>query len=219
MDHGLWHKVERKGDCWIYLGSPSQQYPKVTRGGVKHDVARYVWALFGRPPIIDGETLHRTCRNTRCIRLPHMEPRLISELVAESNRQRGAALTHCKRGHPRGGENSRVWTNPKTGWTMTWCRLCDRDRKRSVRAERRGESLRRAVRDLSAAPAAPARYVNHAVRDIGSKRPTSTHAAPWFPFVWFTEYERILEPDELAEALHRHAKEIIDVIQPLMKVG
>jgi hypothetical protein len=54
--------------------------------------------------------------------------------VGANTKHRGAAMTHCKNGHPRTDENVYEWGN----WKQ--CRTCKREAQARYLARKRGES-------------------------------------------------------------------------------
>lgn len=83
-------------------------------------------ALVG--PIPAGLELDHKCRVRNCVNPAHLEPVTHAEnvrrgtgpaMLMERNKQRGAALTHCKHGHEFTSENT--WRN-KNGFRQ--CRTC-----------------------------------------------------------------------------------------------
>lgn len=89
-------------------------------------------ALVG--PIPDGLDLDHLCRVRNCCNPSHLEPVTRKEnlrrgLVAETQRKRHAAVTHCPRGHEYTAENTRIYV--AQGHPSRACRSCDRERART----------------------------------------------------------------------------------------
>lgn len=134
----VWAKVDRKGpdECWPWLGGKNSS-------GAGHGVAyvgngrsmsahRAVYQLMVRP-LSPREVVDHLCRNPICVNPDHLEPvtqktNVARGRVGETNKARGAAITHCPQGHEYTPANTYVYHQAKTGKTMRQCRSCKRRR-------------------------------------------------------------------------------------------
>lgn len=117
--------------------------------GVLIMVHRYAWEIVNGP-IPDGLTIDHTCHSwdlscdggascahRKCANPAHMEPVTPAENTkrgrsGRAQTKRGAALTHCLRGHEYTPENTYRW---KGGWRK--CRTCHREGERVNAAKRK----------------------------------------------------------------------------------
>jgi hypothetical protein len=122
---------EPNSGCWLWTGTVTTHgYGQFAYYGIKHRSAhRYVYEqINGRVP--DGLVLDHKCRVRSCVNPDHLEPVTYAEntrrgVLAEANRRRFSALTHCKQGHPFSGENLYMQPNGKRA-----CHTC-RDKWRN----------------------------------------------------------------------------------------
>ncbi len=130
----FWAWVDRRSstECWPWIGPfvPSGygccQF--VGKNYVAHRVAYEL--LVG--PIPQGLQLDHLCRVRRCVNPSHLEPvtnreNTIRGIGPELARQRGLAVTHCRRaGHPYTSENTGRDHDGKR-----YCLACSRDSNRT----------------------------------------------------------------------------------------
>ena len=113
--------------CWEWTGATnSTGYGSMTGGrkGLTVLTHRNAYQLLvGTIPA--GLTIDHLCRNKLCVNTDHMEP----VTIAENNRRKNAAQTHCKQGHPFEGDNLRVAKRPG-GYARRVCVACQRARNR-----------------------------------------------------------------------------------------
>lgn len=71
----FWSKVDKTGDCWLWLGTVSRGHCVISIGKAVQYAVRIAWELErGAPPArID---LRRTCDSPLCIRPDHRTPRI-----------------------------------------------------------------------------------------------------------------------------------------------
>ena len=71
----LWEKVDKSGDCWLWLGSLGHggRYGSIHRGDGMVPAHRVAYELtIG--PIPAGMEIDHLCRTPRCVRPDHLEP-------------------------------------------------------------------------------------------------------------------------------------------------
>ena len=93
----IYRHADQSGDCWIWLGTYSEDgYGKVWVGGKRWYAHRASYTIF-RGPIPQGLTLDHLCRTRSCVNPEHLEP-----VTSIENTRRGmrATRTHCLNGHP-----------------------------------------------------------------------------------------------------------------------
>lgn len=97
--------VERRGDCWVFLGEPQSKgfhrrggFPLLRRMFEQHK---------GRTPA--GHYIEQTCGDSRCVNPAHLK----------AATKRKAMQVECKRGHPLSGANT---YNTPDGRRQ--CRVC-----------------------------------------------------------------------------------------------
>lgn len=133
----FWSKVDRSGDCWLWLRATSSKgYGRFWVGGAwQADVlAHRVAYELEVGPVPDGLTIDHLCRNTSCVNPDHLEPVTNRENILRGTGPAAlrARQTHCKRGHPFDEVNTRF-----TGLgAQRSCRACHADRERRRRARR-----------------------------------------------------------------------------------
>lgn len=128
----FWAKVDRTGDCWIWLAAQDDEgYGrfKVTTGIVRR-AHRVAWMLLVGP-LTPGLVLDHLCRTRLCVNPAHLREVTHREnLMAPGSLNRGkanAVKTHCIRGHEFNAENT--YAMPSGG---RQCRICRRNAKRSA---------------------------------------------------------------------------------------
>lgn len=136
------------GPCWVWTAGATQKgYGMVGDLLLKRVTQSHRLAyehLVG--PIPDGMQIDHLCEVKPCCNPLHLEVVTRSENL---RRRGGATSTHCKRGHPRTAENTRIKKrNPDGTPRRTACLICDRESVR-LSAQRRREAKRTARHDLS----------------------------------------------------------------------
>lgn len=128
----FWKRVEKQADgCWRWTGARNPEgYGQIYLGQYRKQPAhRFAYEML-LGPIPEGLVLDHLCRYTSCVNPEHLEPVTMAEnirrgLVPDTNRARGAAVTHCRHGHPYDEENTYIRTNGQRD-----CRSCIRVRVR-----------------------------------------------------------------------------------------
>lgn len=120
----FWSKVDKSGDCWMWMSSRSPQgYGTFRFEGKTKSAHRLVYQQEVRE-LRPDEHLDHLCRNRGCVRIAHLE--VVSN--SENTRRGYASRGHCRNGHPKEGNEV--------------CRECQRE-QRSRYHERRMEYQRR----------------------------------------------------------------------------
>ena len=120
-------RIDASGDCWIWLGAPSDSgYGRVTIKGKLKRVHRVIWeTLVG--PIAKNLEIDHLCRVRNCVNPDHLEPvtRATNLARGRSNKPR----PFCRRGHEYTPANTYQRKNRERQ-----CRACQRinEKKRSV---------------------------------------------------------------------------------------
>jgi hypothetical protein len=126
----FWAKVDKSGDCWLWLGwLDVNGYGHFHgEGGVKRLAHR--WAYQEQVgPIPDGLVLDHLCRNRACVRPDHLEP--VTSFENRSRGLRSPLATRCIHGHEYSPENTYVYKGRRT------CRTCQRGREVAYRAKKK----------------------------------------------------------------------------------
>lgn len=123
---------------WTAARKPNGGYGTFTIG--KKNVRAHRWHyeyVFGKIPA--GKVIDHLCRNTKCVRLSHLE--VVTE---RENTLRGigpaaqnAAKTHCKNGHEFTPQNTRFNMGKYGPWRV--CRACKKRIEAARRRRRRAE--------------------------------------------------------------------------------
>jgi hypothetical protein len=127
----FWSKVipEPNTGCWLWLGADNGRgYGRVCIDGRTMYAHRVTFERL-RGPIPDGMQLDHLCRMRGCCNPAHLQPVTNAEntkrgsrptQLAEENRRRGAAQTHCIRGHAF--DDANTLAKSKNGRRQ--CRAC-----------------------------------------------------------------------------------------------
>jgi len=122
IPQSVWSRVDRSGNCWVWVGGLSRGYGRFQLNGRKGPrvlAHRLVWEeLCG--PVPRGFELDHLCRNKRCVNPSHLEVVTHRENVLRGDglAAREAKQTHCKWGHPFDGENTVIRQGKR------YCRAC-----------------------------------------------------------------------------------------------
>jgi len=124
----FWSKVDKAGDCWLWLAAKKWNGYGIFKVGGKagyaepaHRVAYYM----ARGEIPDGLGLDHLCRNRSCVNPAHLEPTTWRENIRRGNGVAGVHFrkTECKRGHPFNAENT-YYFGPEHKWRQ--CKPCQK---------------------------------------------------------------------------------------------
>lgn len=132
----FWSKVDKTGDCWVYVPATKGAKPKYGNFSVDERKGhprlqmlahRYAW-LDTKGIIDDSLTLDHKCKNTICVNPKHLEEVPLGENVSRAWRGREV----CRNGHIY----AEVGRYPVgNGWHA--CRGCRKDVDLKQRAKRR----------------------------------------------------------------------------------
>ena len=132
-DDKFWSKVEFTNACWLWKGATNGKYGVYGKWKDGKSWNRYAhrvsWAETNGRVIPDGMTIDHLCFNKLCVNPGHLD--CVTHTV--NVRRAAARITHCPQGHEYTEENTRWYTQPKTGWTSKRCKMCDRLSKRKGR--------------------------------------------------------------------------------------
>jgi hypothetical protein len=125
----FWEKVDRSGDCWVWVaGRSTRRYGQFWSGGRRVPAHRFSYELhFG--PITDPRLdVCHTCDNPPCVRPDHLWLGTPSEnaldMVAKGRQNNAeSAKTHCPKGHPFDAYRGRG----------RYCTVCNREMCREYR--------------------------------------------------------------------------------------
>lgn len=132
---GMTRKV---GECIEWTGRTHRGYGLFWFEGRNVRAHRFSYQFFVGP-IPDGLTIDHLCRNTRCVRVAHLEPVTPREnvLPGDTITARLAAQTQCLRGHDLSGPNLRIYRGSRI------CIACGALSMAAIRAAKRAKSERR----------------------------------------------------------------------------
>jgi len=130
--------VDAQSGCWVIPGR-EDKYSRIhaKAEGLAEQAHRYIYETFVGP-IGPGLVLDHVCGKRGCINPFHLEP-VTTQTNTRRGRSglRGAAKTHCVRGHPLSGENLHLSFSEGRG-VMRCCKACTAERSRRRRAIGRG---------------------------------------------------------------------------------
>lgn len=130
IEKRFWHKVDKTGDCWLWLGHKSSKgYGGVQVDGLSKKAHRVAYELVNGP-IPEGLYACHTCDNPSCVNPAHIflgtQHENMADMVAKgrlvSANERKA---HCKHGHEFTPENTHMYK----GWRE--CRACRKNRQQA----------------------------------------------------------------------------------------
>ena len=130
------YEVQRNG-CWLWTGPLDKDgygtFYLRRKGRRAHRVAWF--SLHGEIPA--GMWIDHSCGRRHCVNPSHLRlvtPRQSSLENSRSNGAVNARKTHCPKGHPY----DRQYTSQRYG-TQRYCSICEREKKRQLRARWRAE--------------------------------------------------------------------------------
>jgi hypothetical protein len=135
IESRLWDRVDKSGECWVWMGHKVGGYGKIEWQGKSRGVHRVAYSLFHQisledvPPILDHK-----CENRACVNPLHLRPSTSRDNTLRSKIAPAAIharQTHCIRGHEFARENTRV--EKRGGRT---CRICDSAQHRAKYLEK-----------------------------------------------------------------------------------
>jgi hypothetical protein len=108
-----------EGGCWVWTGTLSNGYGRISHGGKQEGAHRVAHELFVGP-VPEGLVIDHLCRTKACVNPEHLEA-----VTQRENMRRGikgVLTTHCPHGHAYDEENT--YRDPRGGRR---CRSCHRD--------------------------------------------------------------------------------------------
>lgn len=127
----FWSKVDRSGDCWLWIGASSNGYGVFSVG--RKNFRAHRWAYESElGPVPDGLELDHLCRTTLCVNPAHLEAVTHWENMRRSITPAAANITKttCPLGHPY---------DIITSQGHRGCRTCKRANARRRAAIKRGD--------------------------------------------------------------------------------
>jgi hypothetical protein len=137
----FWAKVDKSGDCWLWLGTKTTAGYGCIRYQQNFEKALYMAhrlayeLLIGSIP--EGLTLDHLCRNPPCVNPAHLDPCGPGENARRAN-QAGyfGNPNTCRRGHDWDETPPATFRDPRYTKRRRECRICMRERARLVKPDR-----------------------------------------------------------------------------------
>jgi len=120
----FWSKVDKSGECWLWLAAASTGYGSYPirwpDGSVDHCAHRVAWRLL-RGPIPPGLVLHHKCGIRHCVRPDHLEPMSQRENVIKAVPFRPLAYPLHRESKLKRDRTERFWSKvEKTETCWLW---------------------------------------------------------------------------------------------------
>lgn len=130
MENRFWKRVDKSGDCWLWIGYTTQAGYGQLKWGAKLDYAHRVSYLLSGKEIPAKMTIDHLCRARACVNPAHMEVVTRGENVLRGNSPSALnkVKNNCKRGHPLTVNDVYVYRNTRS------CRKCRNQRQKGYRA-------------------------------------------------------------------------------------
>jgi hypothetical protein len=127
----FWAKVDRSGECWLWLGSKTTKgYGNLRHNGSHVYAHRYALILAGRDP---GESVDHICHVKHCVRPDHLR--------SATNKQNSENLTGSY-ANSKSGIRGVWWDKRANGWVGTVGHNGRQHRKRFATVEEAAEFVR-----------------------------------------------------------------------------
>ena len=140
---------EPNSGCWLWIGADDGRngYGRVNPSKYGQRQAHRVMYELDKGPIPEGLVIDHKCHTPCCVNPDHMEPVTQIENMRRGRYREGLALggkasgskksarTHCKNGHERNKENTRLRVSDNT----QECRVCAKLKERRRRLQRKQE--------------------------------------------------------------------------------
>lgn len=127
----FWSKVDKSGDCWVWIASTSSKgYGKFWFRNWHWRAHRVSWIL-ANGEIPEGMHILHECDNPPCVNPDHLTSGTQLDNMkdkVQKGRHYETKKTHCLRGHPFSGSNLHIISSSG----KRRCRECDRIRHRKL---------------------------------------------------------------------------------------
>ena len=104
----FWIYTEKTPTCWNWKGYKLRGYSQFRVNGRNLQAHRFAYEVF-KGKIPESLTIDHLCRNRMCVNPDHLEAVTVkvNELRGETIAAKNVKKTHCPKGHPYSGTNSR----------------------------------------------------------------------------------------------------------------
>jgi hypothetical protein len=122
-------KWKKRGDCHVWIGPLDKDgYGSLYLWRNNHPAHRVAWYI-AHGKIEEGKMVTHSCNNRACVKVAHLRLVKAKEIAANSRK------TECQNGHPF----DIIRTIKTTGRTQRVCSVCERAKKKRLRAKWRAE--------------------------------------------------------------------------------